>query len=70
LQGRGKLAGHAIFVCKAKGGLFRAKMRGPLEDLKVFWERPEKAIGRELTVKYQGLSKYGIPRFPVAWRFK
>lgn len=69
-EGRGKLVGHAIFVCQAPGGVLRAKMKGPLEDLKGYWERPERAIGKELTVKYQGLSKYGIPRFPVAWRFK
>ena len=69
-EGRGKLAGHAIFVCQGKGGEFRAKMRGPLAELKTFWENPERAIGRYLTVKYQGLTKYDLPRFPVAWRLR
>lgn len=71
-EGRGKLAGHAIFVCKtADGTEFRVKMKGETEALQVYWKNPSKAIGKQLTVKYQGLTnKSGVPRFPVGLRFK
>lgn len=70
-EGRGKLVGHAIFVCKTPSGVeFRAKLKGKTEELKQYFERPELAIGRQLTVKFQGLTnKNGVPRFPVALRF-
>lgn len=70
-EGRGKLAGHAIFVCKtADGQEFRAKLVGEQEGLKKYWSNPSLAVGRLLTVKYQGLTSAGIPRFPVALRFR
>lgn len=70
-EGRGKLAGHAIFVCKTEAGVeFRAKLVGDQEALKTYFENPETVIGRMLTVKYQGITqKSGVPRFPVALRF-
>ena len=70
-EGRGKLAGHAIFVCQMDNGTeFRAKMKGTTESLKQYWEHPELAIGKMLTVKFQGYTnKNGVPRFPVALRF-
>jgi DNA ligase-1 len=71
-EGRGKLAGHAIFVCVMKDGQeFRAKMIGELEQLKKYVKNPKLAVGKQLTVKYQGLTKAnGVPRFPVAVRFR
>ena len=75
-EGRGKLAGHAIFVCSMPapapmGTEFRAKMKGKTENLKKYFEHPELAIGNMLTVKYQGITnKSQVPRFPVALRFK
>jgi ATP-dependent DNA ligase len=73
-EGRGKLAGHAIFVCttaRREGVHFRVKMKGKIEDLKKYFEHPELAIGRLLTVKYQGITnKSGVPRFPVGERFR
>lgn len=71
-EGRGKLAGHAIFVFETKkGGLrFNAKMVGDQSVLKRFWDFPEQAIGKLVTVKYQNFSAEGIPRFPVALRFR
>lgn len=71
-EGRGKLVGHAIFVCAtADGTQFRAKMKGETSALKQYFDDPSLAIGRQLTVKYQGLTtKNGVPRFPVALRFK
>jgi ATP-dependent DNA ligase len=71
-EGRGKLAGHGIFVCTTEeGNEFRAKMMGDTADLKQYWENPKFAVGRYLTVKYQGYTKRNqVPRFPVALRFK
>lgn len=71
-EGRGKLAGKAIFVCENKQGTrFNAKMKGNQDDLAKYFKKPALAIGRMLTVQYQGLTgKNGVPRFPVGLRFK
>lgn len=70
-EGRGKLAGHAIFVLVAPGaGEFRAKMKGAQENLRAIFQARESYVGRMVTVKYQGLSAAGIPRFPVALRVR
>jgi ATP-dependent DNA ligase len=70
--GRGKLAGHGIFVCRAQNGNeFRAKLVGNQDKLKQYFDNPALAVGRQLTVKYFGLTnKSQVPRFPVAWRFR
>lgn len=65
-EGRGKLAGHAIFVCAADNGKqFRAKLKGEQAALRLYWEQPELCVGQQLTVKYQGRTADGLPRFPV-----
>jgi DNA ligase 1 len=71
-EGRGKLAGHGIFVCKTRDGVeFRAKMTGELESLKQYYENPRSVVGKLLTVKFQGYTaKNGVPRFPVALRLR
>lgn len=69
-EGRGKLAGHAVFVCVTEtGNQFRAKMKGETNNLKQYWDNPALAIGRKLTVQYFGWTVYGNPRFPVGLRF-
>lgn len=70
-EGRGKMKGHAIFVCETSGGKeFKAKMRGSLELLAEIFENQSVYIGKSLTVMYQGLTKDGIPRFPVGVRVR
>ena len=71
-EGRGKLAGHGIFICKTRDGVaFRAKMVGGIEKLRLYYDRPEFAVGKLLTVKFQGYTaKNGVPRFPVALRMR
>lgn len=71
-EGRGKLAGHAIFICRTvNGNEFGAKLKGKQEELKQYFDNPRLAIGRQITVKYQGLTnKSKVPRFPVAVRFR
>ena len=71
-EGRGKLAGHGIFECVTKAGApFEAKMIGALAELRKYYENPALAVGKLLTVQYQGLTnKSGVPRFPVALRIR
>ena len=70
-EGRGKLAGHAIFICDINDGdTFDAKMKGPVSELKKYWDDPKLALGKMLTVQFQGYTKYRKPRFPVALRFR
>jgi len=65
------MAGKAMFVCELENGeTFRVKMVGALDDLTEYFDNPEPWIGKQLTVKFQGKSVYGVPRFPVALRFR
>ena len=69
--GKGKMSDKAIFMCLTKDKLpFDAKMKGKLDDLKQYVTDPSLAIGKMLTVQYQGYSNYKIPRFPVGLRFR
>lgn len=70
-EGRGKLTGHVgAFICRTKDGqTFNCKMSGDTEALRVYWKDASKWQGKMLTVKYQGLTGYGVPRFPVGLRF-
>ena len=90
-EGRGKLAGHAIFICsigrvdgpgkkyetelvehgfKERELVFNAKLKGDQSELKKYFSNPALVIGKRITVQYQGLTKNGIPRFPVALRIE
>lgn len=70
-EGRGSYAGCGIFQCKADNGeIFSVKMRGPKERLQLFLQDNSTWVGKVLVVKYQYISKYGIPIFPVGERFK
>lgn len=78
-EGVGKMAGLAIFVCTTlpptlmavpvdtfPKTLFRCKMEGSLENLRQYVDNKKLAVGKLLTVKYQGLTgKAKVPRFPV-----
>ena len=66
-EGRGKLQGHAIFVCQAAGmvGTFSVKMAGDTARLREYFNDHSLWEGKKLTVAYQNLTNYGIPRFPV-----
>lgn len=66
-EGRGKLAGHvSAFVCQLPNRrTFKAKLEGSLERLKTLLNDKTLWQGKNLTVKFQGYSKYGIPRFPI-----
>ena len=71
-EGRGKLTGHISgFVCVTNDGkTFTATLNGELSFLKQCFDDPTIWTGKSLVVQYQGLTKYGIPRFPRAVRFR
>ena len=69
VEGRGKLAGHGIFVCKCGTNTFNVKMKGSTDNLKDYWVNPKAYVGRSITVRHQALTSDGIPRFPVGIRF-
>lgn len=70
-EGRGKLTCHGIFECKTKAGVeFDVKLAGPTARLGEIWRNRQEYIDQYLTVKYQGLTKDGSPRFPVGLRVR
>ena len=71
-EGKGKLQGHGIFTCKTEtGAQFDAKKKGALAELSKYYQHPERYIGKQLTVQFQGFTKKNhVPRFPVALRIR
>lgn len=70
-EGRGKLKGCGIPICTTvDGNTFKAKPVGKLESLKDYWENADNYIGKMMTVQYQDISPYGVPRFPVGLRLR
>lgn len=70
-EGRGNMAGRAIFVCQTQTGeRFNCKMEGSLDKLAEIWQNKADYIGKMLTVRYQNISAYGVPRFPVGVRLR
>lgn len=58
--------GCAILQCELKNGeTFDVYPRGTLEKRKRILEDIDNIIGKDLTVRYQGLSEDGVPIFPV-----
>jgi len=48
-----------------KDGIVCAKMDGKTSYLKHLFNHPDEYMGKPLTIKYQNLSKDGVPRFPI-----
>ena len=75
---KGSMAGKAVFICEKyrdeqpipDGETFDCKLKGDMEKLKEYADDPSLVIGKILTVKFQGYTKYGKPRFPVGERFR
>jgi len=75
---KGSMAGKAVFICEKyrdeqplpEGETFDCKLRGNMDELTKYAENPSLVIGKILTVKFQGYTKYGKPRFPVGERFR
>jgi ATP-dependent DNA ligase len=70
-KGRGRMSSCAIFLCETKNGdRFSCKMKGSLDILKDLLINPQKAVGKFLTVQYQGLTNGSLPRFPIGLRIR
>lgn len=75
---KGSMAGKAVFICEKyrdeqpipEGKTFDCKLKGNMDKLTDYANDPSLVIGKILTVKFQGYTKYGIPRFPVGERFR
>ncbi|MCP4994048.1 MAG: hypothetical protein GY934_09750 [Gammaproteobacteria bacterium] len=72
VDGKGKNKGVATFCCwnpevgdkDCKAAQFKADSTGKLEQRKQYFTDRDQIIGKLVTVSYQNISKYGIPRFP------
>ena len=71
-EGRGQLIGHAgSCTCLLPDGrTFSVKMAGETSKLKEAFKNPTLWLGKLLTVKFQGRTSAGLPRFPVGLRLR
>jgi DNA ligase-1 len=70
-DGEGKFKGCVIWVCRVgEDQTVDVVPKGTLKQKKEWFRTADQYIGKEITVKYQSLSKDGIPEFPVGlgWR--
>lgn len=71
VEGRGKMAGKAIFVCESGDSTFNVKMKGELDSLAQYLSDPSLAVGKSLTVQFQGYTNdANVPRFPIGLRIR
>lgn len=67
VEGTGRDAGTAVFVLSLPDGrTFKARPVGTFEQRKDYFDNRTELIGKMCTIKYQGTSDDGVPRFPVA----
>ena len=65
-DGDGKHEGAVVFICETKNGSeFEVAPRGNYERRREMYENGDGYIGKPLTVRYQGFTDEGKPRFPV-----
>lgn len=70
-EGRGKFEGLAVFTCLTpEGEMFDCVIKGNEFERARYYRERDKYLGKYMTVKYQGLSNKGIPRFPVGLRIR
>ena len=66
-EARGRDKGTIVFECEAhNGSAFNARPVGTLAERREMFKIGKTLVGKRMTVKFQGLSTEGIPRFPVA----
>jgi DNA ligase-1 len=64
IEGEGRETGLAIYVCQTKAKQpFNVRPKGSHSSRKIIFDNKRDYIGKMLTVRYQKLSKYGIPIF-------
>ena len=66
-EARGKDRGTPVFELESHNSkVFSARPTGTLAERRELFKVAGSMIGKPMTVKFQGLSRDGIPRFPVA----
>lgn len=71
VSGEGTKENAAILLLQDKrGNKFRVNPKGTIESHKKWLQNKHKYIGQTYTFKYQELSEYGVPRFPVGIAFR
>lgn len=54
-----------IYVCRATSTqTFTCRPKGKIKDRVILWNNRKLLLGKQLTVRHQGLSKDGVPLFP------
>jgi DNA ligase-1 len=70
-QGEGQEGGCVIWVCKtSEGKTFNCRPRGTREDRIELFKNGDKYVGKKLTVRFQELTYYKVPRLPVGITFR
>lgn len=69
--GSGSYADMAIFTCETKEGKrFTVTAPGTYDQKRLYLKEAKAWIGKDLTVKFFSTTPDGMPRFPVALRFR
>jgi ATP-dependent DNA ligase len=70
-DGEGKFENCVIWVCRVgEDQTVDVVPKGTLQQKRKWFETAEEHMGKMITVKYQSLSKDGIPEFPVGLGFR
>jgi len=70
-QADGKDKGTVIWICETNSGeRFNVRPKGTLAVRAKLWQTRDSHIGKMLTVRFQNLSEFGVPRFPVGLAFR
>ena len=54
-----------LIVRDPRGNSFPLRMKGSFDQRRYWLQHPDEILGKEVTYRYQELSEYGVPRFPV-----
>jgi ATP-dependent DNA ligase len=66
MEGKGRDVGTVVWECTTQdGGRFTVRPEGTQEYRRDMWVNWRDHIGKKLTVRFQELTRAGIPRFPV-----
>lgn len=71
-EGRGKMAGKAVFSCAndLNDEIFDCSMNATMAERREFFANANKYIGAKLTVKHFGRTDKNLPRFPTGKVFR
>lgn len=70
-EASGKDKGTVVLICQTESGaLFKVRPRGTHSQRSRMLHDAPRAVGKYLTVRFQGRTDSGIPRFPVGVAFR